>query len=633
MIGKTISDFQITERLGEGGMGTVYKATDQRLKRTVAIKMLHPFLVNNPDSFRRFQNEAHLSARISHPNVATLFNFQEAEGSHFIVMEYVSGKALDDILTLQNSLPEKEAVKIILQVLEGLGAAHELGIMHRDLKPGNIMITRRGYVKLMDFGIARLESAERMTRQNNVIGTLEYLAPELLKGSEPSMVSDLYAVGVMLYEMLSGQTLFAGDSEAALIFQIAHKHPNIQLPNHDKRLVQIIKKLTNKNPSKRYQSTQEVIQELERICANGKVNTRLLEQKIVEEKQSSDNSIQLPLKIAVPQVQVQVPKVQIPKEKLENLPVDWRIIAGALVLSLTIFIIGLSSSSESGRKEAGELSSEMVENTSSSETDLDGVNPLNAIPDPGSPQSEIEFIEKFDLKDDSPKSNEQKAERKNVEEEEKSVEKKATAENRSATSERSKNNTDDSQESRSTADEKTISDKFSSATESVKTFAGNVKEKVLGNDSQEKEDKGPTQPNNRTPVEPSKPDKTKEPTAFTIRITPKSLSARFAQEVSSDVNRVGQTVYLYTTHEVEQQGQLVIKEGANIKGVIKELVKGGKGERAFLSIQLTSVQAANGNWLAVSYPPITENGYKEAKFKKDGPKFYKIRLEATNYQP
>ena len=197
MIGRKLSNFHINERIGEGGMGTVYKATDLHLNRTVAIKMLHPFLVSNPDSFKRFRNEAHLSARISHPNVATLFNFQAADDTHFIIMEFVNGQALDDMLKLQGRLPETEAAKIILQVLEGLGAAHELGIMHRDLKPGNIMITHRGFVKLMDFGIARLENTERMTRQNSVIGTLEYLSPELVKGGAPSKASDLYAVGVM----------------------------------------------------------------------------------------------------------------------------------------------------------------------------------------------------------------------------------------------------------------------------------------------------------------------------------------------------------------------------------------------------------------------------------------------------
>ncbi|MEM7514379.1 MAG: serine/threonine-protein kinase, partial [Bacteroidota bacterium] len=287
MIGRKLSNFQINERLGEGGMGTVYRATDLTLNRAVAIKMLHPFLVNNPDSFKRFQNEAHLSARISHPNVATLFDFQNHENNHFIVMEYVKGKGLDDVLKLQEKLSESETVKIAIQVLEGLGAAHELGIMHRDLKPGNIMITQRGFVKLMDFGIARLEHSERMTRQNSVIGTLEYLSPELVKGGVPSQASDLYALGVMLHEMVTGQTVFNASSEASLMYQIAHKQPSFQLAGVDRRLAQVIKKLTHKQPTKRYKDTQEVIRELEKIHPAGKVNPLLISQKVSPEKVGS----------------------------------------------------------------------------------------------------------------------------------------------------------------------------------------------------------------------------------------------------------------------------------------------------------------------------------------------------------
>ena len=158
MIGRNISHFHISESLGEGGMGQVFKATDRRLQRAVALKMLNPHLLNDPASFQRFQNEAQLSARISHPNVATLYDFLKDGSQHFIVMEYVDGKPLDQLLDLQGKLPAATSAQIAMQVLEGLEAAHDLGITHRDLKPGNIMITKRGFVKLMDFGIARLEN-------------------------------------------------------------------------------------------------------------------------------------------------------------------------------------------------------------------------------------------------------------------------------------------------------------------------------------------------------------------------------------------------------------------------------------------------------------------------------------------
>ena len=365
MIGRKLSNFHINERIGEGGMGTVYKATDLHLNRTVAIKMLHPMLVSNPDSFKRFRNEAHLSARISHPNVATLFNFQAVDDTHFIIMEYVKGQALDDLLALQGRLPEAEAAKIILQVLEGLGAAHELGIMHRDLKPGNIMITHRGFVKLMDFGIARLENTERMTRQNSVIGTLEYLSPELIKGGAPSKASDLYAVGVMFYEMLSGQSLHSGDSEAAVMYQIAHEKAKVQLPGVNKRLVQIIKKLVQKDPNKRYQSTQTVIQDLEKLYPAGKVNTRMITEKVDHEKSNSNARMALP-------VQFNLPKLSQLKSSQLPFDLDLRILAGALLVCL--LIVGIGRSGGTASPKANALADGTEEPALSLETEDDDVS-------------------------------------------------------------------------------------------------------------------------------------------------------------------------------------------------------------------------------------------------------------------
>lgn len=603
MIGRKLSHYHINERIGEGGMGTVYKATDMSLKRTVAIKMLHPNLVNNPDSFKRFQNEAHLSAQISHPNVATLFDFQESDNSHFIVMEYVNGKAVDDVLKLQGHLSDDESIKIILQVLEGLGAAHELGIMHRDLKPGNIMITQRGFVKLMDFGIARLENTERMTRQNSVIGTLDYLSPELIKGAAPSKASDLYAVGVMLYEMLSGQPLHAGDSEAALMYQIAHKQPAIHLAGHDKRLVQIIKKLTHKQVAKRYQSTQEVIRDLERIHAGGKVNTVLLEKKLEPQQRQSKTALALPFKFTMPQLSA-IKDIQLPFD------IDLRILAGALVVCLLIFMAGLWNSSDATEIPEGPTIAENGEITNPGDIEQDPANNYQVNPqrthEPA--RGEIEFIERFDETTVSP------------------GQEKSTATTRK---------TEQGQEKR-----KSPKNESPKAREQVRETAAEVKKKDQDVIQQRPEEPKlvNTQPSdkiietdpNNTITDFSAQDNEKKATrSVTVRIPDMYLSASLSEFVSTEKNREGQSVYLHTSSAIYQGDHLIIRKGAKVRAVVKKLRKAEGRKKAFLAIQLLSVQAVNGNWLTISYPEYSNLSKTVVEFRQ-GLRLDKIKLKSTN---
>lgn len=267
MVGRKIGQFQIVEELGVGGMGTVYKARDTRLNRFVAIKALHPHVLRDSKAYRRFRNEAQISAQLSNPNVATLYDFIK-EGEHsYLIMEYIDGETIECKLKREGALSVKETIGLATQILKGLAEAHRLNILHRDLKPANVMIKAGNYAKLMDFGIARLESATRMTAHNKVIGTVEYMAPELLKGKEPSKASDLYAVGVMIYEMLTGKTLFVANSEAALIYSIVNEKPTIDLSGVPTELKRIIKKLTNRLPQHRYHNTSDVLKALEKVSA------------------------------------------------------------------------------------------------------------------------------------------------------------------------------------------------------------------------------------------------------------------------------------------------------------------------------------------------------------------------------
>ena len=265
MIGKQISNFQINAQLGSGGMGTVYKAKDLKLNRNVAIKMLHPHITNNSNAYKRFQNEAQISAQINHPNVATLYDFISHEGRSYIVMEYVNGETIESVLEAKGKFSEKESIDIVIQMLRGLGEAHRLNILHRDLKPGNIMVNKNGFTKLMDFGIARFNNSTRITAQNKVIGTAEYIAPEIYQSKEPSKVSDLYAVGVILYEMLSGKSLFQADSDATLIYKVVHGKTDFDVKAIHPQLGNIIKTLTHKNPKRRYRTAEEVIAILSKV--------------------------------------------------------------------------------------------------------------------------------------------------------------------------------------------------------------------------------------------------------------------------------------------------------------------------------------------------------------------------------
>ncbi len=610
MIGRKLSNFHINERIGEGGMGTVYKATDLHLNRTVAIKMLHPFLVSNPDSFKRFRNEAHLSARISHPNVATLFNFQEVEDTHFIIMEYVKGQALDDILALQGRLPEAEAAKIMLQVLEGLGAAHELGIMHRDLKPGNIMITHRGFVKLMDFGIARLENTERMTRQNSVIGTLEYLSPELIKGGAPSKASDLYAVGVMFYEMLSGQSLFSGETEAAVMYQIAHEKAKVQIPGANKRLVQVIKKLVHKDPNKRYQSTQAVINDLEQLYQAGKVNTRMITEKVEHQKSDSSPRIALPVQFSLP---------KLPQFKAIQLPfdVDLRILAGALLVCLLIVVIGRSGGAAAPKNSTlADHTEELSLPTERENEDLlPDITPVNSAQLGQPTQNKIEFLERFE---DEPSATD-KASEKKTQKKTNSKSNKTTKKKESQSDTRSQKRSDSK-----TQKKNEVLVKKEAKPEQIDKTTPSKPSTIIAEEEPIKKEFAPRQiesPDNR--------NRRSAGEAVKIRIPDMFLSAAFAETVSSEKNYEGQQIYLSTTSDIFQGDHLIIPRGARVKATVKKVRKAQGKKRAFLAIDLLSVQAINGQWLTISYPEYSNLSKNLVEFKR-GSQLNRIKLKSTN---
>lgn len=351
MIGQKIQNYNVEELLGEGGMGTVYRATDTLLQRSVAVKILHPHLVRDTTFFERFRNEAILSAKLNHSNVAVLYNFLRDRNDNFMVMEFIDGMTLEKLLKQNGGLPLESVLKILIQTLDGLHHAHEKGILHRDIKPANLMLTRDGIVKLMDFGIARMIGSQRLTRADRIVGTLEYMAPELLDGSEPSVQSDLYAIGVLMYELLSGKMPFEASTDSTLITQILTKKPiplRNRIGNLPKKVEEILDTLLQKKPEKRFESAADLRHILSTIITPGKVIPQTLQPKKIEvniaptEMYTKANTN--PTRLAGHQQQQRVSGsnptvVQVVKSRM--LSTEGMILGGAVIVALMIVIGGI----------------------------------------------------------------------------------------------------------------------------------------------------------------------------------------------------------------------------------------------------------------------------------------------------
>ncbi|MBA3601174.1 MAG: protein kinase [Acidobacteria bacterium] len=260
IIGQIIGNYKIEAKLGEGGMGAVYKGVDTMLDREVAIKALKPELASQTAIVERFRSEAVTLAKLQHPNIATLYSLFRQGDELYMVLEYVRGETLDTILQRRGALSAAEAIPVFSQVLDGIDHAHEYGIIHRDIKPANLMLTERGTLKVLDFGIARLLGSARMTRAGSIIGTLEYMAPEQVKGQETDARSDIYALGMMLYEVLTGKTPFDTENEFELMKLQTESMPILPRqinPNIPEAVEAAIMRSIAKNPDERFQTAGE----------------------------------------------------------------------------------------------------------------------------------------------------------------------------------------------------------------------------------------------------------------------------------------------------------------------------------------------------------------------------------------
>jgi serine/threonine protein kinase len=264
MIGKTISHYKIIKKLGAGGMGVVYKAEDTKLKRTVALKFLPPELTRDVDAKERFIREAQAASSLDHPNICNIHEINETEdGQLFIVMACYEGQTLKQKIG-SGQLSVDETIAIAVQIAQGLERAHEEGIVHRDIKPANIIITDRGEVKILDFGLAKLAGQAQLTKDTSTLGTVAYMSPEQVSGKEVDQRTDIWSLGVVLYEMLTGELPFKGDYEQAVIYAILNEEPNF-LEDIKFKYFLDIEKLLAKEPSNRFQNCKEVLIELDNI--------------------------------------------------------------------------------------------------------------------------------------------------------------------------------------------------------------------------------------------------------------------------------------------------------------------------------------------------------------------------------
>ena len=286
MIGQTISHYKILEKLGEGGMGVVYKAEDVTLDRTVALKFLPTRTVVTDNDRARFSNEARAAAKLTHPNIATVYEFGEADGEKFLAMEFVEGETLSNKLR-RGPLSVSDVLRIVSEVASGLGAAHQRGIIHRDIKSENIMLTPQGAAKITDFGLAQIRGQSRLWHTEGTAGTVSYMLPEQARGEALDERTDIWSLGVVLYEMLTAKLPFPGSYESAILYLVLHEQPQPMKSIREDvptKLHEVVEKCLKKDPGQRYQNGEALLSDVKALVKELEQGVQEPQEKPVEQR-------------------------------------------------------------------------------------------------------------------------------------------------------------------------------------------------------------------------------------------------------------------------------------------------------------------------------------------------------------
>ena len=345
--------YELLDVIGRGGMADVYLANDTILNRTIAIKILRTSLAKDPVYIARFQREASAAAALSHKNIVEIYDVGEDNDQYYIVMEYVPGRTLKELIAKRGALHVMEAIDIMKQVLSGTARAHQMGIIHRDLKPQNILVTDSGTAKIADFGIASIQSLTQFTQTDVIMGSLHYLAPELARGEKATVQSDIYALGIVFYELLRGQVPFNGESPV----NIALKHMQDELPSLrefnpsiPQSVENIVIKATAKNLNDRYKNASEMLEDLQTCLSRGDEEKLVFNHDgesdptiVVNPRQIFDNNEEEPKEEVVEERSTRKPKkAPAPKKKLDPKMIAGIVAGVIVVLGLIFYFVFLS---------------------------------------------------------------------------------------------------------------------------------------------------------------------------------------------------------------------------------------------------------------------------------------------------
>ena len=332
--------YEIIRTIGEGGMANVYLGYDTILDRNVAIKVLRGDLSSDEKFVRRFQREALSASSLSHPNIVEVYDVGEDNGLYYIVMEYIDGKTLKQLLKKRGSLTLSEAIDIMLQITDGMAHAHDSYIVHRDLKPQNIMIKDDGQIKITDFGIAMALNATQLTQTNSVMGSVHYLPPEQAAGKGCTIQSDIYSMGIIFYELLTGELPFKGDSAVEIALkQMKDPLPDVHKMNKDipQSIENIILKATAKNPKNRYQNVREMYQDLLTALNDDRMNEEPYVYPYKEHEVDDATKVMKPIDEGEP---IATPIVDETEKKTNKwIKILAGVLAGIALICITVFFI------------------------------------------------------------------------------------------------------------------------------------------------------------------------------------------------------------------------------------------------------------------------------------------------------